>query len=161
MSANNGEPLEVTTTLDGRPLEIQWAVPNTKLAVCGECGFEWDASHTVATDDGQVGYECSRCTLWALIEAREGVIKRTVEESVERLGQPLRDAVAELEHLRPQNKLLREDVVAYRERLVQHLVDSTDGGITWECSDCGASACVPAPSRLEHKRLCVLSRPAP
>lgn len=161
MSARNGEPLEVTTTLDGTPLEIQWAEPTTKLAVCGKCGFEWDASHTVQTDDGQVGYECARCTLWALIAAREEVIKRTVDESLEQIAQPLRDAMQELDHLRPQNRLLREDVVLYRERLINHLVDSVDGGVTWDCADCGATACVSSPTKLEHRRTCVLSRPAP
>ena len=104
MTALAGKPLRIARRLDDydgkRKLadyEIHHPAPGTELVVCGDCGFTWDADHTVKDDAGQVGHECPMCVMVKFVEARQRVIEDTVRKGGKVLAQSLRLRTSRLE----------------------------------------------------------------
>lgn len=103
MSAKTGKPIAfgIDINTDSATWEIHEPAEGTRLAVCPECGFEFDASHTVHTgtegaslDSAHVpvtvGYECPRCILRLLIEARQRVIEQSIDLGIRDVTRSLR-----------------------------------------------------------------------
>lgn len=129
MSAKTGKPLRfgVDMTTGQRTWEIHEPAPGTELAVCSDCGFEFDASHlvtdehvtpdlnrkTVVTRDpsepsrfsaripiqvaGMTGYECPRCVLQLFVAARQRVIEETVTKAAADLATTMRVSMLRLQ----------------------------------------------------------------
>lgn len=114
MAAKNGAPVFTKPNLgkpDGPEFEVHEPESVALLAVCPECGFEFDSDHQVADGDGKIGYECPRCLNEAFLKARESAIAEAVVAGVcaqhSALVHRLREAERELAHIRPQNALLK------------------------------------------------------
>ncbi len=114
MAAKTGKPVRVEPHMSNGPdFEIQEPAPGALLVVCGECGFQWDADHTVIDANGKDGgYECARCTLTAACAAMGGNTER-LEVAAQAIN-TLANVQPELAHLRTQNALLRKESVALR-----------------------------------------------
>lgn len=179
MPAETGKPNDVVMSVSGTPIELQPCSPDTILAVCGRCGFEWSADHKVEAN-GAPEYECARCTCWAIIEARDATItaevQRLLEESSKGLAAKVTMLTAEVEHLRPQNALVKEDAKAYHAALVATLFRSNDDGFI-RCQSCVDLTNIEEAASIygnldtatgeqhrreyEHNDKCILARPAP
>lgn len=125
MAAKNGKPVRLAENLKApgaAAFEIHEPESGALLAVCPDCALEFDADHTTVdgdlADDGmtvtneRVGYECPRCVRDAALEVMQAQEARLKEATGALLE--LETARKELDHLRPQNKLLRDESLALR-----------------------------------------------
>ncbi len=132
MTAQVGDPVDVYQAKGVAPVEVQPAADGTLLAVCGGCGFQWDADHCIVAD-GRRGYECPRCTLTAACDALEGQTERLARATEQ--AQQLLTARGELAHLRPQNALLKKEADTMRAALRRHAIQHAGMERTC-CTEC-------------------------
>ena len=78
---------------------VHEAADGTRLVVCDDCGFEWDAEHRVHDDEGNIGYECPRCVIDKLVAAREQVIKEAATRAAETMAVTFRAVNARLRNV--------------------------------------------------------------
>lgn len=92
MTAKTGVPVRTVANFEpgGAEWEVHEPVEGTLLAVCGACGFTFDAGHETDHPDGRKGYECAWCLFHAIVKAREEVIKRSVREHGQTLARTMR-----------------------------------------------------------------------
>lgn len=114
MAARTGTPAAVIHGLDGAPdWELHKAEADALLAVCGTCGFQFDADHRIEATSGGVRYECPRCMMELAVERLQDNAAAALMLK-EQLAHQLDVHERELTHLREQNALLKRESVALR-----------------------------------------------